>query len=311
MTGRSIDSTDGLQIVPTGAALGAEVRGMDLSRPLGERVKQWLRDAWAEHLVLLFRDQQMSDPDILAFCQVFGGVQIPAARRYWQRKGHQAGEFGVYEVPEVSPITNLGDDGKPVQDNGGLGSYEVVWHSDNSYVEVPPAGSFLYSIIIPDDGSGATSFNNQYLAYESLPEATRARIDGLVQVHDSSRNSAGKLRPTAKLPTTPEEVEGPTHPLVRVHPVTGRKALYLGRRRDWPSNYIVGLDNAGSEALLDELWAAATAPQLAWTHHWRVGDALLWDNRCTMHYRTEVNPAKPRLLHRAVIKGEPVVGAAA
>ena len=298
-------------VIPTGAALGAEVRGVDLSQPMDAALKQLLREAWAEHLVLLFRDQRISDADILEFCQVYGGLQIPAARRYWEAKGHKPGDFGVSKIPEISELSNLGEDGKPTQDNGDLGSSEVVWHSDNSYVEVPPAGSFLYALTIPGDGSGDTSFNNQYLAYESLPESTRQRIAGLRQVHDTSRNSAGKLRPTAKLPTTPEEVEGPEHPLVRVHPVTGRKALYLGRRRVWPSNYVVGLDNDESEALLDELWAAATAPELAWTHHWRVGDALLWDNRCAMHYRTEVNPTLPRIMHRAVIKGEPIIAASA
>jgi taurine dioxygenase len=109
-----------------------------------------------------------------------------------------------------------------------------------------------------------------------------------------------------KLPTTPEEVEGPTHPLVRVHPVTGRRALYLGRRRVWPSNYIIGMPNAESEALLDRLWAHATQPKYAWTHKWRVGDVVLWDNRCCMHYRTEIDANQRRVMHRTTIRGEPV-----
>ena len=136
-------------------------------------------------------------------------------------------------------------------DNGGLGSYEVIWHTDNSYVEVPPAGSMLYSLEIPAEGGGGdTSFSNQYRAYEELADDLKRAIEGRYQVHDSSRNSAGVLRPGVKLPTKPEEVEGPTHPLVRVHPVTGKRALYLGRRRVWPSNYIVGIPNDESERLL-------------------------------------------------------------
>jgi taurine dioxygenase len=165
-------------------------------------------------------------------------------------------------------------------------------------LEIPPAG-----------GGGDTSFNNQYLAYEELPEDLKAAIAGRSQVHDSSRNSAGVLRPGVKLPTTPEEVQGPVHPLVRVHPVTGKRALYLGRRRTWPSNYIVGMPNAESEALLDRLWAHATQPKYAWTHHWRVGDVVLWDNRCCMHYRTEIDSAYRRVMHRTTIKGEPVIAA--
>ena len=106
----------------------------------------------------------------------------------------------------------------------------------------------LYAIEIPEDGGGDTSFANQYMAYETLPDVMKLTIAGKAQVHDSSRNSAGVLRPTAKLPSKPEEVEGPTHPLVRIHPDTGRQALYLGRRRVWPSNYIVGLENEKSEA---------------------------------------------------------------
>jgi taurine dioxygenase len=173
---------------------------------------------------------------------------------------------------------------------------------------VPPAGSMLYALEIPPPGHGGdTSFNNQYQAYAELPEDLKQAIEGRSQVHDSSRNSAGVLRPGVRLPTTPEEVQGPVHPLVRVHPVTGKRALYLGRRRVWPSNYIVGMPNAQSEALLDRLWAHATQPKYAWTHTWRVGDIVLWDNRCCMHYRTEIDTAHRRVMHRTTIKGEPVI----
>jgi taurine dioxygenase len=206
----------------------------------------------------------------------------------------------------VSIISNIGRDGKPVMDNGGLGSYEVVWHTDNSYVKTPPAGSMLYSLVVPVNGGGDTSFNNQYRAYDELPDDLKRAIEGKSQVHDSSRNSAGVLRPGVTLPTTPEAVEGPIHPLVRVHPVTGKRALYLGRRRVWPSNYIIGLSNEESEALLDKLWAHATQEKYSWTHKWRVGDCILWDNRCCMHYRTEVDVTQRRIMHRTTIKGEVV-----
>jgi len=194
-----------------------------------------------------------------------------------------------------------------VMHNGDLGSAEVVWHSDNSYTEVPPAGSMLYSVVIPTNGGGDTFFNNQYLAYEELPDDLKHAIAGRSQRHDASRNSAGVLRPTVKLPATPEEVPGPVHPLVRVHPVTGKRALYLGRRRDWPSNYILGMPNDESEKLLDRLWAHATQPKYAWEHKWRVGDLVLWDNRCAMHYRTEVDVTQARVLYRTVVNGEPVI----
>lgn len=308
-TAAKANSLASLRVVPTGAALGAEIEGVDFSLPVPEDVKAALRRAWSDHLVLLWRGQKISDEQLLDAAGIFGPPHEAASRKYHLNAGKKVdNQYMISTHPSVSIISNLGPDGKPVKDNGSLGSYEVVWHTDNSYVEVPPAGSMLYSLEIPTQGGGGdTSFNNQYLAYEELPQRLKDAIAGKYQVHDSSRNSAGILRPGVKLPTKPEEVDGPTHPLVRVHPVTGKRALYLGRRRDWPSNYILGLPNAESEALLDELWAHATQPKYAWTHHWRVGDIVMWDNRCCMHYRSEIDTAQRRIMHRTTIKGEPIV----
>ena len=297
------------KVIPSGAALGAEVQAVDFSLAVPEDVKVALRKAWSDHLVLLFRGQDISDDQLLAASNIFGPPHEAASRKYHLNVGKEVDDkHMISRHASVSIISNLDQEGKPVLDNGGLGSYEVVWHTDNSYVEVPPAGSMLYALEIPPAGSGGdTSFNNQYLAYEELPEDLKKAIEGKLQVHDSSRNSAGILRPGVKLPTQPEEVQGPAHPLLRVHPVTGKRALYLGRRRDWPSNYVVGLSNAESEALLDKLWAHATQPKYAWTHKWRAGDLVLWDNRCCMHYRNEINVTQRRVMHRTTIKGEPII----
>lgn len=296
-----------VEIVPTGAAIGAEVRGLDLAQPVPEETRALLRDAWAQHLVLLWRDQYLSDISFLDAAGIFGKTREPAARKFQLAGGYKIGGKIVPLHPHVSLISNLDEEGNPVMNNGALGSYEVVWHSDNSYAEVPPAGSMLYARIIPTRG-GETFFNNQYRAYEELPDELKRAIAGKWQVHDSSRNSAGILRPTVKLPTSPEEVPGPRHPLVRVHPLTGKKALYLGRRREWPSNYIIGLSNEESEKLLDALWQHATQDKYAWGHRdWRVGDLVLWDNRCAMHYRSEIDPTQRRLLYRTVVNGEAVI----
>ena len=306
----AVNSLARLEIVPTGAALGAQIAGINLALPVPEDVKAALRKAWAEHLVLLVRGQTIDDEQLLAFSGIFGPPHEAASRSYHLKAGHAVDNtFMVSKHPSITIISNLGPDGQPVMDNGGLGSYEVVWHTDNSYVKAPPAGSVLYSLEVPVNGGGDTSFNNQYRAYEELPEDLKQAIEGRSQVHDSSRNSAGVLRPGVKLPTRPEEVEGPAHPLVRVHPVTGRRALYLGRRRVWPSNYIVGLPNEDSEKLLDRLWAHATQPKYAWTHCWKVGDLVMWDNRCCMHYRTEIDVRQRRVMHRTTIKGEAPIAA--
>jgi taurine dioxygenase len=308
-TAPAVNTLGAFEVIPTGDALGAEVRGLDLSLPVPEDVKEALRQAWAEHLVLLVRGQDISDDQLIDAAGIFGPPHEAASRKYHLDAGRKIdNKHMIARHPSVVIISNLDDHGKPVLDNGGLGSYEVVWHTDNSYVEVPPAGSMLYALEVPPAGSGGdTSFNNQYLAYEELSEELKQAIEGKSQVHDSTRNSAGVLRPGVQLPTKPEEVPGPVHPLVRVHPVTGKRALYLGRRRTWPSNYIVGMPNAESEALLDRLWAHATQPKYAWTHKWRVGDIVLWDNRCCMHYRTEIDLAHRRIMHRTTIKGEPIV----
>jgi taurine dioxygenase len=300
-----VNTLASFHVIQTGAALGAEIKGVDLSLPVPEDVRAALRQAWADHLVLLFRGQDIDDHQLIAAAGIFGPPHDSASRKYHLSAGKKVdNRFMISEHPSVSIISNLDGNGDPVKDNGSLGSYEVVWHTDNSYVAIPPAGSMLYALVIPVNGGGDTSFNNQYLAYEELPDDLKRAIAGKSQVHDSSRNSAGVLRPGVRLPTKPEEVEGPVHPLARLHPLTGKPALYLGRRRVWPSNYIVGMDNADSEALLDRLWAHATQPKYAWTHRWRVGDIVLWDNRCCMHYRTEVDSSQARVMHRTTIRGE-------
>ncbi len=290
----------GIEVIKLDAPLGAEIRGIDFAKPVGEATAGILRDAWAENLILLFRGQShISQKDHIDATAIFGKPVPGAKLKYFKDSGTKL--IQQAEFPEISIVSNLGPDGEPAMENEGLGSGEVIWHSDNSYIDTPPTGSFLRALEIPSDG-GDTSFNNQYLAYETLPDDTKGLIEGLYTKQDSSRNSAGILRPGVKKPETLEDVKGPDHPLVRIHPETGRKALYLGRRREFPSQYVIGWKREKSEELLDFLWDHATRDCLKYTHTWTVGDMILWDNRCAMHYRERLTTLSRRIMHRTQVE---------
>jgi alpha-ketoglutarate-dependent taurine dioxygenase len=304
---RHANSLASLEIVPSGKAVGVEIRGVDLSLPIPDDVKRAIRQAWLDHLVVLFRGQTLTPEQYMEAAHIFGTPQIGGARKYYEKAGFKSRVYTLAQ-PEISILSNLDENGNPTERNSGLGSMEVVWHSDNSYIEKPPAGSCLYSLEVPAK-SGNTSFNNQYLAYETLPPDLKRAIKGRTSIQDATRNSAGVLRPGVTLPERPADVPGPHHPLVRVHPETGKPALYLGRRRAYPSQYIVGLPEEESEKLLDRLWAHATQDKFKWTHTWKVGDLLVWDNRCAMHYRDPVDPTQRRVMWRSQFQGEEVVPA--
>ena len=306
----AVNTLEAIEVIPSGKALGAEVRGIDFAQPVPEAVGREIERIWGEHLVLLFRGLELTDDRLLAATEIFGGQQPAGSRDYFLKAGFKPGEsHRVAKLAGISIISNLDKDGKPVKVTEASGSLELKWHTDNSYVETPPKGSLLHAHIVPLNGGGRTSFNNQYLAYESLPDDLKQRIEGKHIRHDSMRNTSGRFRPNVTPPTSRAEMKGPIHPIVRIHPLTGKRALYLGRHYEWPSSYIVEMDDAESEAVMTELWQYATQDRLKWTHDWAAGDLLLWDNRCTMHARTPVDHAQPRVLHRALIKGEPVISA--
>jgi len=304
------NTVDTIEVIPSGKALGAEIRGIDLSKETPEDVRDILKKAWADHLVLLFRGQKLEDEHLLAAANIFGGQQSAGSRAFFLKAGFKPGEtHRVASKAGISIVSNLDKDGKPVKYTEAVGSLELDWHTDNSYVDVPPAGSLLHARVVPVDGGGETSFNNQYLAYETLPDDLKQEIDGKHIRHDNLRNTAGRFRPTVEPPKSREDIEGPAHPIVRIHPVTGKRALYLGRKYEWPSSHVVELDDAASEDLLTRLWGHATQDRFKWTHSWIAGDLVQWDNRCTMHQRNPVDHTQPRVLHRALIKGEPIISA--
>ena len=283
------DADGKIVVVPTGAALGAEVLGVDL-RHLDDAEFGVIHQAWLDHSVLLFRGQALADADLIGFSRRFGGLDLAPVQ--------ENGRVSVEGFPELYVVSNvLGMDGKPI---GSLGAGEAVWHTDMSYLPQPPKASMLFSLEVPPAG-GDTWFSSMYKAYDALPTALRLRAEGLRVKHDGTFNSGGFVRAGVTPTDDPRSSPGTLHPLVCRHPETGRKLLYLGRRRN---AYIEGMELAESEALLDEIWSHATADGISWRHHWRVGDLVLWDNRATMHRRDPFDATQRRVMHRTQIKGE-------
>lgn len=279
------------------AHIGADVEDVDLAE-LDDDTFAAIDRAWAKHLVLRFRHQQLTDIDLMNFSRRLGTLdRIPISAAAVPMIDDPRLAVAPEAVEYVSVISNVKIGGKAI---GNLGNYESHWHTDMSYNEVPPMASALYAIEVPPTG-GNTSFANMYAAFESLDAATRHRIDGLTCIHDASRNSVGELRRGFADVTDPRQTVGARHPLVRTHPVTGRKCLFLGRRR---SAYIPELSLEESEALLDRLWAQAARPEFCWTQVWQAGDLMLWDNRCALHRRDDFDDRYQRIMHRTQIVGD-------
>ena len=198
-------------------------------------------------------------------------------------------------IPSIYVVSNVVENGVAI---GSLGSGEAVWHTDMSYLADPPKASALYALEVPETG-GDTMFCTMHGAWEALPRLLQARIANLQVKHDGTYNSGGYVRAGVTPTDDPRTAPGTLHPLVRAHPETGRSGLYLGRRRN---AYIDGLPLEESDALLDQVWTYATDDRLTWRHRWRVGDLVLWDNRCTMHRRDAFDAGARRIMHRTQIR---------
>ena len=266
---------------PIAPTFGAEVSGVDLSRPVDEQTANALRELWRRHSLLLFRGQTIDEKQLVAFSRNFGALEI-----------HLRREFLSPENPEVLYVSNLKKDGRPI---GILADTEVGWHYDQIYLPRPAVGSLLYSVIIPAD-RGATSFADMTAAYEALPDATKQRLEGrkAVQSYEAFNRSYS-------VPTSEEQRrKSPDieQPIVRTHPYTGRKALYICPGM---TTRITGLAEQESADLLAELFAWTVQPRFVYTHAWQLGDALLWDNACTMHRREPFDSSQQRLMKRTTI----------
>ncbi|MGB9365337.1 MAG: TauD/TfdA family dioxygenase [Xanthobacteraceae bacterium] len=276
-------------VKPLNAAVGAEISGVDLAR-LNDAEFAPIEQAWNRYGALLFRGQHITDDDLLAFSRRFGDLDPPPI----QEHGRQSPEG----YPDIYVVSNVLDEkGAPI---GALGAGEAVWHTDMSYLALPPDASMLYSLEVPPAG-GDTWVLGMQAAWATLPEGLKAKVRGRRIKHDGTYNSGGYLRKGVTPTDDPHKAPGAWHPAVISHPATGAPSLYLGRRRN---SYVEGLSQPESDALLDALWAHIEREDLRYQHRWRVGDLLLWDNRSTMHRRDPFDNATRRVMHRTQIKGK-------
>ena len=268
-------------IEPLSPILGASVSGLDLRQPLSPTTKRDIYDAFVRHHVLCFRDQHLTQDEQIAFTEQFGTLER-----------HMARNKGTAN-PLVHIVTNLDADGKPTGKVASTG-----WHSDKSFRPLPSLATILHAQVMPPDG-GETCFANMIAAHDALPEEEQAALAPLRVVHswELSRARLG-LKATAE-----ELADAPplTHPLVRVIPETGQKALFMGEH----AAYLEGLPMEEGRARLDALTAHSVQERFVYRHKWRMGDLLMWDNRCLLH-RANANfdaARYPRVLHRTCLRG--------
>lgn len=264
-----------------GATLGAEVQGIDLARDPDPRSIAAVRDLWARHQLLLFRDQQLEEADLVRFSRALGELEIHVRREYLSP-----------DNPEILYVSNIVEDGRRI---GILSDAEVGWHYDQIYLPRPAMGSLLYAVKLPREG-GQTSFADMAAAYDALPEEVKAKLEGrrAVQSYEAFNNRYSTPTNEQQKRRTPDL----DHPVVRRHPDTGRKGLYICPGM---TTRILGLDASQSDELLSFLFDWCVRPEFVYTHHWRHGDALLWNNISTMHRREPFDSNEQRLMKRTTI----------
>ncbi|MDD5036026.1 MAG: TauD/TfdA family dioxygenase [Methylococcaceae bacterium] len=289
-TGFSISSKpvspDAVHIAPTGGALGAVVTGLDAGRPLSSSTVLQLKQAWEEHLILIFKDQTLTDRQYLDFATYFGNVFQPP-QDVPVLASHPDGT-----VPEIVLVANI--------EGGHTGTGELSPHSDHHWTPYPSKASLLYALEVPEEG-GDTYWSNLYQVYEDLDGETQRRIEDLQLItYNPFKRKPSEPRPKYRDPGQPPLSEAYPHPLVATHPQTGRKLLYL----DYSTEVeVVGLPPSEGEELIERLREHLNQPKYYYHHRWQVGDVVLWDNLATLHYRPAFDPNSRRVLKRISLAG--------
>jgi taurine dioxygenase len=271
-----------IAVHPVAGALGAEISGVDLAKPLDDATVAAIRQAWLRHLVIFFRDQELSPAQFLAFARRFGDpIEYPFVK-------------GLDEHPEIIPVLKLAHE---TVNFGG------IWHSDTAYLERPPMASMLIAREVPPAG-GDTEFANMYLAYETLSDGMRRLLGGLMAVNSSaaadvSRTREDRLKDSGRADAKKEYVA--THPVVRVHPETGRRALYVNVAH---TVAFEGMTPEESAPLLQYMFRLQVRPDFTCRFRWRPGSIALWDNRCAQHNAINDYQGHRRLMHRITLAGD-------
>jgi taurine dioxygenase len=278
---RSDPETAMIEVIPLSRHVGAEIRGVDLSKPIDAAVAAELYAAWLAHHVLVMRGQSLTMEEQRRFTSLFGQIQPPRSRP-GQRDPNNP----------VMWIANATIDGQ----RGELPEGDMQFHADQCYYENPAKGAVLYAVEIPSKG-GNTLFASSYAAYDSLPGDLRARVDTMqvLFLYDYEKNA------NRKAPTDWAGAPRHVHPAVIVHPETGRRTLLVNRLM---ADSVVGLPRTESDAIIEALCQATERSEHIYEHVWRVGDVVIWDNRCTLHARTDFDPAERRVLRRMALRGE-------
>jgi len=278
-----------VRIEPFAAPLGAQVLGLDLARPLDASTFALLHRAHLHYHVLVFRDQRITPAQQVAFSRRFGPLQIHVLR-----------QFQLREQPEVLVVSNIKERGQPI----GLGDTGHYWHSDLSYKPTPSLGSMLLAQELPAEG-GDTLFANQHLSWDTLPPALQRAVDGRLAEHSYlAKYEALRTRNPWRPPLTQaqiDEVAPVRHPIVRTHPETGRRALFVSEHF---TTRIVGLPQDESDALLQALFAHSSADALIYQHRWQAHDMVFWDNRAVTYLAGGTPDHLRRRLHRTTIEGD-------
>ena len=269
-----------IEVRPIAGALGAEILGVDSARPLGDEVVTEIRQAFLDHLVVFIRDQKLTPQVLLAFAQRFGPPM-----EYPQLKG-------LPDCPLITPVIKLAHERV---------NFGGVWHSDTTYLARPPMASMLYAVEIPPYG-GDTLFANQYLAYEALSEGLKRALAGLAGINTSTKADVSKTREDRLRDAGAEmKVLIAEHPVVRTHPETGRKALYVNVGH---TTHFKNWTERESEPLLDYLFRHQVRPEFTCRFRWEPGSLAFWDNRCTQHNPVNDYHGFKRVMHRVTLAGD-------